>query len=283
MTKTKTKKDRLDNNLAIYLNEINCIPMLSREEEEKFAREAAEGNKAARDRLVNANLRFVVNIAKKYQGLGLPLEDLIGEGNVGLLNAIGRFDIDKGCHFISYAVWWIRQAIMSAICEKARMIRLPSNRAAELAKIKKAGEIIRKQSSSEEELIEIADLLNMEKTHVTDLINISQEMISLDNPVSQGQDSLLKDYIEDSRYNSPDKDAEHILMEVDIENALDTLNKSEADIIRCHYGIGRKPMSLKEIGAMYNLSKERIRQIEAKAISRLQNPKRNEKLQSYVA
>ena len=283
MTNTKTKKDRSDNNLAIYLKEINCIPMLSREEEEIVAREAAEGDKAARDRLVNANLRFVVNIAKKYQGLGLPLEDLIGEGNIGLLNAIERFDVNKGCHFISYAVWWIRQSIMSAICEKARMIRLPSNRAAELAQIKKAGEMIKKQSSSEEELIEIADLLNMEKTHVTDLINISQEMISLDNPVSQGHDSLLKDYIEDSRYNSPDKDAEHSIMEAEIENVLDTLNKSEADIIRCHYGIGRKPMSLKEIGAMYNLSKERIRQIEAKAISRLQNPKRNKKLQSFVA
>jgi RNA polymerase primary sigma factor len=277
------KKDRLDNNLAVYLKEINCIPMLSREEEEVAAREAAEGNKAARDRLVNANLRFVVNIAKKYQGMGLPLEDLIGEGNVGLLNAIGRFDVDKGYHFISYAVWWIRQSIMSAICEKARMIRLPSNRAAELAKIKKAGEMIKMQSSTEEELMEIAGLLNMEKTHVTELINISQETLSLDNPISQGQDLLLKDYIEDCRYNSPDKDAEHSFMEADIENVLDTLNKSEADIIRCHYGLGRKPMSLKEIGAMYNLSKERIRQIEAKAISRLQNPMRNKKLQSYVA
>jgi RNA polymerase primary sigma factor len=283
MNNTRTNKKDLSNNLAIYLKEINNIPLLNREEEDRIAHEAAEGNMAARERLVNANLRFVVNIAKKFQGLGLPLEDLISEGNVGLLNAVDRFDTEKGCHFISYAVWWIRQAIMSALCEKTRMIRLPSNRAAELVKIEKAKKIVKKQFTADGETAKIAEFLNMDEDHVCDLINISRDMLSLDNPVSNDRESLLRDFIEDDRYNAPEKDAEQILMETDIKNVLDTLDKDEADIIRCHYGLGRYPMSLKEIGVKYNLSKERIRQIEAKALSRLQNPLRKKILQAYVA
>jgi len=272
-----------DSNFSIYLREINKIPLLSREEEEITAREAAAGSKAARDRLVNSNLRFVINIAKKYQGLGLSLEDLISEGNTGLLTAVDRFDVDKGYHFISYAVWWIRQAIMSALCDKSKMIRLPTNRAAELIKIEKARKMVKNQYSTEEEIREIAELLNMEKEHVTDLLNISREMISLDNPVSKDKDTLLKDFIEDNRYAAPDKIAENNSMKAEIENVLETLNKHEADILRCHYGLGRRQMSLKEIGSLYNLSKERIRQIEEKAIARLKNPKRKERLRAYVA
>jgi len=272
-----------DSNFSIYLREIKDIPLLSREEEEKAAVEAAAGNKAARDRLVNSNLRFVINIAKRYQGLGLSLEDLISEGNTGLLNAVDRFDVSKGYHFISYAVWWIRQAIMSALCESSKMIRLPTNRAAELIKIEKAKKLLRCQSSSEEEIREIAKLLNMDKEHVTDLLNISREMISLDNPVSKDKDAFLKDFIEDHQYDAPDKMAENNFLKADIENVLGTLNKHEADIIRCHYGLGRRAMSLKEIGARYKLSKERIRQIEEKALFRLKNPRRMERLQAYVA
>jgi RNA polymerase primary sigma factor len=284
MKNTKTSKRELSSNLAIYLREINCIPLLSREEEDGFARAAAAGNMAAREKIINSNLRFVVNIAKKFQGLGLPLEDLISEGNIGLLNAIDRFDTEKGCHFISYAVWWIRQAIMSAICDKARMIRLPSNRAAELVKIEKAKKFVKKQLTAEGETAGIAEFLNMGKDHVSDLINISKNMLSLDNPVSSGMGgAFLKDFIEDDRYDTPEEDTEQELMKADIKNVLDTLDKNEADIIRCHYGLGRQPMSLKEIGAKYNLSKERIRQIEAKALSRLQNPLRKKMLQVYVA
>ena len=284
MKKETAARERSEgNNLAMYLNEINRIPMLKREEEREIARAAAAGDARARDKLVSSNLRFVVHVAKKYQGLGLPLEDLISEGNVGLLNAVDRFDVDKGYHFISYAVWWIRQAILMSICEKSRMIRLPVNRAAELVKIERARKQMIKQYPLDEEIKEIANLLSMEKDHVRDLINISKEMISLEKAVSAHNDSQLKDLLEDDRYTTPDQDAEQNVMRADIESVLDTLDKDEADIIRCHYGLGRRPMSLQEIGVRYNLSKERIRQIEAQALMRLQNPLRMKKLQMYVA
>jgi len=279
------KGKRRDNgdNLAIYLSEINRIPMLDKETEKEIAIAASSGCKKAREKLVNSNLRFVVTVAKKFQGLGLPLDDLISEGNIGLINAADRFDVEKGYRFISYAVWWIRQSIMSALCEKARMIRLPVNRAADLVKIEKASKLIDKQLPYEEEIGEIAELLNMEKSQVSDLLEISREILSLDTPVTENHESTLRDMVEDNRYISPDLDAENSIMKDDIEKVLDTLEKYEADIIRCHFGLGQQAMSLKEIGARYNLSKERIRQIEEKALSRLKNPVRARKLQAYVA
>jgi RNA polymerase primary sigma factor len=280
--KSAEEKEKFEvNTLALFLNEISRIPMMNREEEELTARAAAVGNKAAREKLINANLRFVVNIAKKYQGLGLPLEDLIATGNVGLVTAVDRFEIEKNYRFISYAVWWIRQSILSALCEKTRMIRLPVNRVTELIKNEKGKKLVNNQSRAEEE---IAVLLNMEKDHVTELLNISREIISLEVPVSNKTDSMLIDIIEDNKYTIPDKATEQSEMEADIEAVLNTLEKYEADIIRYHYGLGqRTPMSLKEIGIMFNLSKERIRQIEAKALARLKNPVRSKKLQAYVA
>ena len=279
----KGKKKKAEDNLTIYLKEINIIPLLTREDEEKTALKAASGNKTAREKLVNANLRFVVTVAKKFQGLGLPLEDLISEGNIGLINAADRFDAEKGYHFISYAVWWIRQAIMSALCEKARMIRLPVNRAADLVRIEKAGKMITKRQSRGEDIADIAELLNMKKENVSKLMEISREILSLDNPVSDHQASPLRNLVEDIRYTAPDLAAEENIMKDDIEKVLNTLEKEEAEIIRCHYGLGRQPMSLKEIGIYYNLSKERIRQIEEKALSRLRNPKRSGRLLEYVA
>jgi RNA polymerase primary sigma factor len=274
-----------ENILSMYLREINRIPLLTKEEEDTVARAAAQGDKAAQDKLVSANLRFVVNVAKKYQGQGLPLSDLISEGNLGLLNAIERYDVDKGYHFISYAVWWIRQAILKAICEKSRMIRLPLNRANELVQIEKARKLVQDGQGAEAEINEIARLLDMDTTHVEELLNISRDLISLENPVYADKDSsLLGDFIEDESYRSPDEQAVTSALQDDIEMVLRTLNKKEADIIRYRFGLGDNvPMSLKEIGDRFNLTKERIRQIEKKALKRLQHPSRQRLLKSYVA
>jgi RNA polymerase primary sigma factor len=274
-----------ENILSMYLKEINRIPLLSREEEDTVARDAAKGNRAAQHKLVNANLRFVVNVAKKYQGQGLPLVDLISEGNIGLMNAIERYDVEKGYHFISYAVWWIRQSILKAICEKSRMIRLPLNRANELVQIEKAKKCVQESGTGEAEINEIARLLAMKPEHVADLINISRDMVSLENPVYDEKDSsTLGDFIEDENYLSPERYAVDSILHDDIEMVLDTLHPKEADILRYRFGLGEKaPMSLKEIGDHFNLTKERIRQIEKKALRRLQHPARLRVLENYVA
>ncbi|AHC14349.1 sigma-70 family RNA polymerase sigma factor [Salinispira pacifica] len=278
-------KSNDENILTMYLKEINKIPLLSREEEVDLATRARDGEQAAKDKLVQANLRFVVNVAKKYQNQGLPLTDLISEGNIGLLNAIERFDVDKGFHFISYAVWWIRQAILKAICEKSRMIRLPLNRANELVQIEKARKGISGRVGETEEIREIARTLNMDEEHVTDLVNISREHVSLETPVYKEKDSsMLSDFVEDNVNALPEDLVLHDSLKNDINNILTTLTEKEAEIIQFRFGLnGYAPMSLKEIGDRYNLTKERIRQIEKKAIKRLQHPTRSRYLSSYVA
>ena len=223
--------------------------------------------------------------SKKYQNQGLPLADLISEGNIGLMNAIERFDVEKGYHFISYAVWWIRQAILKAICEKSRMIRLPLNRANELVQIEKVRKDLQNDNGLEPEMEEVAKKLSMDKEHVEDLLNISRDLVSLDTPVYDEKDSsLLSDFVEDKGYQAPDEVAIDNSLKADINDLLKTLSHKEADIIQYRYGLnGRRPMSLKEIGTRYKLTKERIRQIEKKAIKRLQHPSRSQYLASYVA
>jgi RNA polymerase primary sigma factor len=274
-----------ENIISIYLKEINKIPLLKREEEDHYARLAETGDKSAKDKLVQANLRFVVNVAKKYQNQGLPLSDLISEGNIGLMNAIERFDVNKGYHFISYAVWWIRQAILKAICEKSRMIRLPLNRANELVQIEKVRKQIQGERSEEAEMKQIARLLNMNEDHVADLINISRDLISLETPVYAEKDSsLLGDFVEDEGYKQPEASVVEKALKDDINAILSTLSEKEAEIVQYRFGLnGRSPLSLKEIGDKYNLTKERIRQIEKKAIKRLQHPKRSQYLEAYIA
>ncbi len=275
-----------DNVLALYLKDINKIPLLTREEENELALKAAAGDRNAKHKIVNANLRFVVNVAKKYQNRGLDLTDLISEGNIGLLTAIERFDASKGYHFISYAVWWIRQAILKAICEKSRAIRLPLNRANELVQIEKARKLISGNKNDEEEIAEVAELLNMDGNHVREIINISRDMVSLDSAArsSEQDSSTLGDFLPDEQYETPEDAAVRITMKEDIDSVLDTLSEKEAEVLRFRFGLnGNSSMSLKEVGDVFNLTKERIRQIEKKAIRRLQHPRRMSKLEAYVA
>lgn len=272
--------------LNMYLKEINKIPLLTHDEENELAVKAADGDRNAKDKIVRANLRFVVNVAKKYQNHGIDLIDLISEGNIGLMTAIERFDVSKGFHFISYAVWWIRQAILKAICEKSRAIRLPLNRANELVQIEKARKIVGTNKSEEQEFNEIGKMLNMEPSHVREMINISREMVSLDAQVavSDSGKNTVGDFVEDTSYGSPDDEAINNSMRKDINGVLNTLKPNEAKVLRLRFGLnGDKPMSLKEVGDVCNLTKERIRQIEKRALVRMQHPARLSKLEAYVA
>jgi len=270
--------------LSVYLREINKIPLLTREEEVELAKRAKSGVKEAKERLIKANLRFVVNVAKKYQNQGLSLSDLISEGNLGLITAVDKFDVDKGYHFISYAVWWIKQSILKAICEKSRMIRLPLNRANELLQIEKVKREIGSNKDGEADIEEIADFLDMDKNRINDLINASRDFVSLETPLSSDKDAnTISDLMEDTKGADPEKILINKTLQDSIEDVLSTLTEKESSVIKYRFGLnGEKPHSLKEIGDKYNLTKERIRQIEKKAISRLQHPTRSSKLESYI-
>ena len=275
-----------ENILSMYLKDINKVSLLSREEETDLALKAKAGDKAAKDKIVNANLRFVVNVAKKYQNHGLDLPDLISEGNIGLLTAVDRFDVSKGYHFISYAVWWIRQAILKAICEKSRAIRLPLNRANELVQIEHARKLMTGDKTEEQEFAEVARMLKMDKQHVREMVNISRDMISLDAPVASSDNdrTSVSDCIEDERYDNPDEEAVSNAMKRDIGDVLNTLKPNEAKVLSLRYGLnGTRPMSLKEVGDTCNLTKERIRQIEKHAIVRMRHPRRMQRLEAYIA
>ena len=275
-----------DDVLSMYLKEINKVPLLTHEEEIELSQKAKKGDKAARDKIIKANLRFVVRVAKKYQNHGLDLTYLISEGNIGLMTAIDKFEPSRGYHFISYAVWWINQAILKAVSEKSRAIRLPLNRANELVRIEYASNLINGTLSDSEEVEQISQMLNMPQSRVRELLSISNGVVSLDSKVSskESDNSVLGDYYEDQTYDGPEASTVNKALKADMNKLLNTLKPNEAKVIRLRYGLnGLKPMSLQEIGDECNLTKERVRQIEKKAIFRLQNPARMKKLDGYLA
>jgi RNA polymerase primary sigma factor len=271
--------------LYLYLREINRYPLLSREEEETLTRLAVAGDGEAREKLVRGNLRFVVAVAKRYGTRDIPLLDLINEGNIGLLKAVEHFDVNKGCHFISYAAWWVRQSILKALSEKSRMIRLPWNRANELVHIERKRREHLAESAGATDLGRIAEELGMPEDHVHNLVKLSLAPLSLDAPVQgDSQYSLLGDLIYDTMEQSPEEAAVSRSLSDHIRDLLETLAPKEAEILALRFGLnGKKRLSLREIGRQYRLSRERVRQIEKKAITKLRAPSCRRLLEAYIA
>ena len=284
MTMTNTNKHSNENtSLSLYLKEIEKIPRLDRDEEYKLAVMAKKGDSYARNRLVESNLRFVVSIAKQYQNRGLPLSDLISEGNIGLLTAMDKFEPEKGYHFISYAVWWIRQSILKAIGEKSRMIRLPMNRTADLVQILQAKTNLEENGYNDASIEDIAAECGMTKDQVLEVMQMSREVSSLDAPVGAEEDSSFGDFIE-SDFQKPDEVVMDEALKESVKRILDTLPERERGIIALRFGLeGKKPMSLKEVGELYNLTKERIRQIEKKVLGQLSEDSIVQDLKAYIA
>ena len=270
--------------LSIYLKEINRIPLLSYEEEYELALKAKKGDKIARERILNANLRFVVSVAKKFRGQGLALSDLIDEGNIGLITALDKFEPEKGYHFISYAVWWIRQSILKALSDKGKAVRLPLNRANELMQIQKAQKAIMEENhTSDPSVEEIAEATGLDQTLIKDLLLISNEMVSFDSPVKKDSDSdsTFGDFIEDES-KGPEEQVMHESLKENVRSLLSVLTDKEKRIIELRYGLdGKKPMSLKDIGLEYDLTKERIRQIEKRALEKLRAEGEQKEIDSY--
>lgn len=269
--------------LSMYLRDIEKIPLIGRDEEYDLAMKAKSGDAAARERLVNGNLRFVVSIAKQFQGRGLPLIDLISEGNVGLLTAIDKFEPEKGYHFISYAVWWIRQSILKAIGEKSRMIRLPMNKSADLIQILQAKSNLEKKGYDDASIEAIAAECGMSESDVLEIMQIARDVSSLDAPVGSEEDTSFGDFIE-----SDDPRPEDVVMDEALKNSvrkiLGTLSEKERGIITLRFGLdNNEAMSLKEVGEVYNLTKERIRQIEKKVLGSLLQNDEVKELKAYIA
>ncbi len=282
--KTNAKKTMgSDNIFTTYLQEINKIPLLSHEEEIRYAKAAAQGDEQAKKILIESNLRFVVNVAKQYQNQNIPIMDLISEGNIGLMNAVERFDVDKGYKFISYAVWWIRQAILKAISEKSRMIRLPLNRSNELVQIEKASKLMGKDGV--DDINDIAEAVHIEPEMVRTIVNASRTPVSLDAPLFTDERSAAAgDFIKDTHYMLPEDHAIDTNLRENVDELLASLSDREAEILRYRFGLnGYEQLSLKAVGVKFNLTKERIRQIEKKALERLQSLSRSRQLEAFVA
>ena len=284
MAVTSSKKIVYDEgSLDQYLRDISAYPLITREEETVLARLIRVNDQEALDKLVRSNLRFVVSVAKKYQNQGVSLADLINEGNLGLIRAAHKFDETKGIKFISYAVWWIRQAILQALAEQSRIVRVPLNRAGALHRIGKRASALRQELGREATHAEIADGMDISIEEVAKTMSISQGHLSLDAPMSPGEDNKLLDYLADTLSPTPDELTFEKALTEAIEESLSDLKERESKILRLYFGLdGSEPMTLEEIGDLLGITRERVRQIKEKALSRLRHVSRKSILESFL-
>ena len=283
MAKTGRTVNESNRSLSRYLEEIGDFEPLKPDREVELAIKIKQGNHTALEELVKANLRFVVSVAKDYQGQGLPLTDLINEGNLGLIKAAGRFDETRGFKFISYAVWWIRQSILQALAEHSRIVRLPLNRVGTISKITKTAEKLEAEIERSPNEKEIGRQLNMTPDEVIDAMRISRRHQSLNAPFRDGDKNSLIDIIKDENQLEPDTPLMNDSLKDEIRNSLDTLKDRERMVIKMYFGIDREyALTLNEIGEEFGLTRERVRQIKEKAIRRLRHRSRSKKLRSYL-
>ncbi|HMA63559.1 MAG: RNA polymerase sigma factor RpoD/SigA [Fibrobacterota bacterium] len=271
-----------EGSLALYLREIGKNKSLTLEDEAKLAVKIRKGDKKALEKLVNANLRFVVSVARNYQNQGLPLSDLINEGNLGLIRAAKRFDEKKNFKFISYAVWWIRQAILQALAEQSRIIKLPLNRVGTIHKIGKMQSKLEQKFRRLPNVEEVAEELKIDISEVQETIKIGNSHMSLDAPLQHGEDSRLMDVLQDEDQLLPDNGLMEVSLQDEISKTLDTLSEREKEVVRLYFGIGEETShTLEEIGQRFNLTRERARQIKEKALRRLKHSSRSKRLLAY--
>ena len=273
----------IDDPVKVYLKEIGRVPLLTPEEEVELAERMAKGDPAARKRLSEANLRLVVSIAKRYVGRGMQFLDLIQEGNLGLIKAVEKFDHTKGFKFSTYATWWIRQAITRAIADQARTIRIPVHMVETINKVKKVSSQLLHKNGHDPSAEEIAEELDMPIDKVREIMRVAQEPVSLETPIGEEEDSHLGDFIEDSDAPAPADAASHTLLKEQLEDVLSTLTPREKKVLELRFGLedGRN-RTLEEVGKEFNVTRERIRQIEAKALRKLRHPSRSKRLKGFL-
>lgn len=279
----KQVTNRESKSLDKYLQDISKIDLITAEEEVELAQKIKRGDQRALERLVNANLRFVVSVAKQYQNQGLTLPDLINEGNFGLVKAAQRFDETRGFKFISYAVWWIRQSILQALAEQSRVVRLPLNKIGSINKINKTFSYLEQAHERPPSAEEIAEELGLSVSEVKQSLNNAGKHISMDAPFAEGEDSNLYDVISASETPMPDTELVKESIREEIGRVLETLSEREADVVKLYYGIGQSStMTLDEIGNTFDLTRERVRQIREKAIRKLRKSAKSDLIQSFI-